>query len=165
MTFEVEIGGRRRKVEITEAPSSSHFLLDGATVNADVEEIAEGIYSVLLNGASFEVSVEREGRGLRVRAAGKEWKADVLDSRHLHHGRDSVAEAEGRQHVTAPMPGKVVRVLVKLGDEVEVGRGLVVVEAMKMQNEIRSPKTGTVERLLVSEGQAVNAGDTLAVVA
>jgi biotin carboxyl carrier protein len=63
------------------------------------------------------------------------------------------------------MPGKVVRVLVKAGDQVEAAQGLLVVEAMKMQNEIRSPKGGTVERVLVKEGQAVNAGEVLCVVA
>jgi biotin carboxyl carrier protein len=71
-------------------------------------------------------------------------------------------EAEGRQQITAPMAGKVVRLLVKSGEKVEVGQGLLVVEAMKMQNEIRSTKSGTVERLLVQEGQTVNASETLA---
>jgi biotin carboxyl carrier protein len=60
------------------------------------------------------------------------------------------------------MPGKIIRVLVQAGDKVEAGQGLLVVEAMKMQNEIRSPKSGTVERLLVKEGQPVNAGEILA---
>jgi len=62
------------------------------------------------------------------------------------------------------MPGKVIRLLVKPGEAVEAGQGILVVEAMKMQNEVRSPKSGKVERLLVSENQAVNAGDTLAVI-
>jgi biotin carboxyl carrier protein len=73
-------------------------------------------------------------------------------------------EAEGRQQIVAPMPGKIVRVLVKAGDRVEAGQGLLVVEAMKMQNEIRSPKSGTVERVLAEESQAVNAGEVLCVV-
>jgi len=66
--------------------------------------------------------------------------------------------------VIAPMPGKVVRVLVRAGEAVEAGKGVVVVEAMKMQNEVRSPKSGKVERLLVSEGQTVAAGEVLAIV-
>ena len=73
-------------------------------------------------------------------------------------------EAEGSQSVIAPMPGKVVRLLVKAGEAVEAGKGILVVEAMKMQNEVRSPKSGKIERLLVSEGQAVSAGEVLAVV-
>ena len=60
------------------------------------------------------------------------------------------------------MPGKIIRVLVQIGEKVDAGQGLLVVEAMKMQNEIRSPKSGTVERLLVKEGQPVNAGEILA---
>jgi biotin carboxyl carrier protein len=71
-------------------------------------------------------------------------------------------EAEGRQQISAPMPGKVIRLLLAAGDSVEAGQGLIVVEAMKMQNEIKSPKNGKVERLLVKEGQNVNAGDVLA---
>ncbi|HZV60180.1 MAG TPA: biotin/lipoyl-containing protein, partial [Candidatus Eremiobacteraceae bacterium] len=69
---------------------------------------------------------------------------------------------DGRQQITAPMPGKIVRVLVKEGEQVEVGQGLLVVEAMKMQNEIRSPKNGKVERVHVKEGQTVNSGEILA---
>ncbi len=65
----------------------------------------------------------------------------------------------------APMPGKVVRILVRTGDPIEAGQGIAIVEAMKMQNEVRSPKTGRVERLFVVEGQTVNAGDALATVA
>jgi len=73
-------------------------------------------------------------------------------------------ETGSRQQVTAPMPGKVVRILVQAGDKVEAGQGLLVVEAMKMQNEIRSPKGGTIERLHVKEGQPVNAGEVLCIV-
>ncbi len=74
------------------------------------------------------------------------------------------SEVEGRQQVTAPMPGKVIRILVQAGDRVEAGQGLLVVEAMKMQNEIRSPKSGIMERLHVKEGQPVNAGEVLCIV-
>jgi biotin carboxyl carrier protein len=78
--------------------------------------------------------------------------------------RGGGVEAEGRQEIKAPMPGKIVRVLAKAGDAVEAGQGLLVVEAMKMQNEIKAPKTGKVEKVLVAEGQAVNAGETMAVI-
>ena len=73
-------------------------------------------------------------------------------------------ELEGAQNVLAPMPGKVVRLLVNAGDTVDAGQGLVVVEAMKMQNEIKSPKKGIVKKVGVKEGAAVNAGDLLATV-
>ena len=105
------------------------------------------------------------GGGLVVQTAGEEFPVEVLDPRAWRGKHSGVLEAEGRRQILAPMPGKVVRVLVKQGDAVEAGQGLVVVEAMKMQNEIRSPKSGKIERLSVTEGQAVNAGEVLAVVA
>jgi biotin carboxyl carrier protein len=95
----------------------------------------------------------------------QEFIAEVIDPRAWTGRRHGNAEAEGRQQIVAPMPGKVVRLLVQAGDHVEVGQGLLVVEAMKMQNEIRSPKSGIVERILAKEGQPVNAGEVLCVVA
>ena len=74
------------------------------------------------------------------------------------------ADDHGPKKIVAPMPGKVVRLLVREADEVEMGAGVAVVEAMKMQNEIKSPKKGTVQKILVTEGAAVNAGDVLAIV-
>jgi biotin carboxyl carrier protein len=72
---------------------------------------------------------------------------------------------EGKQQIPAPMPGKVVRILVSAGETVEANQGLVVVEAMKMQNEIRAPKSGTIERIFIREGQAVAAGEALVTIA
>ena len=94
----------------------------------------------------------------------QEFTAEVVDPRAWRGRTHGAVALEGRQHVVAPMPGKVVRVLVHEGDTVESGQGILVVEAMKMQNEIRSPKAGTVERLNVKEGQPVNAGEVLCVV-
>ncbi|HEX9456960.1 MAG TPA: acetyl-CoA carboxylase biotin carboxyl carrier protein subunit, partial [Candidatus Acidoferrum sp.] len=106
-----------------------------------------------------------ESGALRVQSGTQEFSAEVLDPRAWRGRRHGVLEAEGRQQILSPMPGKVVRVLVKPGETVEAGQGLLVIEAMKMQNEIRSPKSGIIERLLAAEGQAVNAGEVLAVVA
>jgi biotin carboxyl carrier protein len=122
------------------------------------------VYSILVDGESLEARVEPDGRGLRLTIGDREWRADVRDPREWRRNRSGAAEAEGRQQVLAPMPGKIVRVLVGAGDAVEAKQGLLVVEAMKMQNEVRSPKSGTVERLLVTEGQTVNAGEVLAII-
>ncbi len=165
MKLEVHIGGRVRSVEIARQGARLLASLDGRTVEADAVEIAGGVYSLLVNGQAFEVRVQPVKDGLRVQSGGEEFAAQVLDPRIWRGKRGGVLEAEGRQQVIAPMPGKVVRLLVKSGDLVEAGQGLLVVEAMKMQNEIHSPKTGRVERVLVSEGQAVNAGEVLAVIA
>jgi biotin carboxyl carrier protein len=168
MRLEVQIGGRKRELEIAREGSQVRARVDGRALEADAVEVAEGVYSILLGGQAFEVRVQPDesaeaGRRLRVHAGGYEFAAQIADPRR-RRGRGGAVEAEGQQQVSAPMPGKVVRVLVGAGDDVAAGQGLVVVEAMKMQNEIRSPKAGKVERVLVGEGQAVNAGQALIVV-
>ena len=116
-----------------------------------------------MNGESYEVRIAvANDSKLTLQTRHHEFVAEVVDPRAWRGRRHGAVEAEGRQQIVAPMPGKVVRVLVKAGDKVEAGQGLLVVEAMKMQNEVRSPKTGTVERLLAKEGQPVIAGEVLA---
>jgi biotin carboxyl carrier protein len=167
MKLEVKLGGRTRTVELERANGRWRASLDGRAVEIDPVEVSPGTYSILLDGRSYEVSVRAvpESGTLRVQSGAEEFSAEVLDPRAWGGRRHGALEAEGRQQVLSPMPGKVVRVLVKAGETVEAGQGLLVIEAMKMQNEIRSPKSGIVERLLAAEGQAVTVGETLAVVA
>jgi len=163
MKFEVRISGGTRIVELERNSSTWSILLDGQRVAADVAEIDEHTLSILLHGESHEIRVTPvSGGALKVQSGLHEFTAEVIDPRARRGARRSGAEAEGRQQIVAPMPGKVIRVLVAAGEKVETGQGVLVVEAMKMQNEIRSPKSGTVERVLVEEGQAVNAGEILA---
>lgn len=164
MKLTVQVKGKPRNIEMTRVADRWRFIVDGKSVEASVTEVGRGIYSILLDGESMEVRLAEFGSRLRVEAGGFEWDAEIGDPRKFGRGRSGALEAEGRQQVTAPMPGKVVRVLVEAGAPVNAGQGLLVVEAMKMQNEVRSPKSGTVERVLVQEGQAVGAGDALAVI-
>jgi biotin carboxyl carrier protein len=118
---------------------------------------------VLMEGRSYEARVEETPNCLVVVIDGFRFEVDVRDPRRLarrHDGRG----AEGVQSISAPMPGKVVRVLVALGDAVEAGQGIVVVEAMKMQNEMKARNPGTVLTLSAREGATVAAGDILATV-
>jgi biotin carboxyl carrier protein len=139
------------------------IILDGEPVDADVVEIAQNTLSIIIRGESHETRVARSPEGLlSIQTGLREFTAEVTDQRSWRGRRLGHVEVEGRQQITAPMAGKVVRLLVKSGETVEVGQGLLVVEAMKMQNEIRSTKSGTVERLLAQEGQPVNAGEILA---
>ncbi len=165
MKLEIHLDGRTRVVELARADGRLKCAIDGKAIEADAVEISPGIYSLLIHGRSYEVRVDEHPDGLRVHTGHREFPVKVVDPRAWRGARDGTLEAEGRQQIHAPMPGKVVRVLVKQGDAVEAGKGLLVVEAMKMQNEIRAPKSGAVERLLAREGQAVNAGDLLAVIA
>jgi biotin carboxyl carrier protein len=138
-----------------------------AQPNPQVDAIAVGggAYSVLLGGTAFEVQVVPEAHGLSVLCRGQEFHASVRDPRAWRRGAGGRQEAQGRQQVLAPMPGKVIRVLVTAGEAVEARQGLVVVEAMKMQNEIRAPKNGLVDRVFVREGQAVTSGEPLVSIA
>ena len=163
MKFEVAINNTRRVVELERDAERWRISLDGKVVDADAVEIAPNIFSILLDGKSHEIRVASTSSGTLTLQTGRhEFTAEVTDPRAWRGRRHGALEAEGRQQILAPMPGKIIRVLVQAGEKVEAGQGLLVVEAMKMQNEIRSPKSGTVERLLVKEGQPVNAGEILA---
>ena len=173
MKLEVQIGGRTRSFELAREthPDDAERLrwvcrLDGRPVEVDVVEVAAGTYSILLAGQSYEVRVRPGvGGGLIVQTGDEEIPVEVLDPRAWRGGRSAQGvEAEGRQQIMAPMPGKVVRVLVKQGDAVEAGQGIVVVEAMKMQNEMKAARAGRVVSLTVAAGATVNAGEILAVI-
>jgi len=154
-------GKETRKVELQREVNTWRAIVDGNPLPADAVEVAPHTFSILLDGKSYELRVTPLANGeLTIQSAHAEFTAQVLDPREWR-GRHGALEVQGRQQVVAPMPGKIVRMLVKAGDVVEAGQGLVVVEAMKMQNEIRSPKSGKVEKIVAREGETVNAGDVL----
>jgi biotin carboxyl carrier protein len=167
MKFEVRLSGPSgsidRVVELERSGAGWRITLDGRPLDADVVQVAPHTLSILLAGVSHEIRLFLAPDGsLQIQDGLQSFAAAVVDPRAWRGRRHGGAEAEGRQQVVAPMPGKIVRVLVRAGDKVQVGQGLLVVEAMKMQNEIRSPKSGTVERIIAKEGQPVNAGEVLA---
>jgi len=167
--YEVQLASLSEKklhvIELERDGSGWRVTLDSRCVAVDVVDIAPNTLSILLDGQSFEISVTPSlDAKLKLQTGGQDFIAEVIDPRAWSGRRHGAVEAEGRQQIVAPMPGKVVRLLVKEGEHVESGQGLLVVEAMKMQNEIRSPKSGIVERVLAKEGQPVNAGEALCVV-
>ena len=161
MRTEIRINGAKRTVDFN--LSKREAAIEGRRIDVDAAEISPGVYSVLIGGRSFEVTVEQSGDGWLLQTAGREFRLEIIDPRSWRRARGGSIELEGRQEVTAPMPGKIVRVLAAPGQKVEAGQGLLVIEAMKMQNEIRSPKSGTLGRL-AQEGQTVKAGEVLAIV-
>jgi biotin carboxyl carrier protein len=168
MRYEIQIGVATRTVEIEpRAGGAFQVRLGGRPVAVDAVETAPNTYSILLDGRAFEARVSDDGseEGLLVRCAGAEFRVLVSDPRSWRASRHNILETAGPQRVLAPMPGKVMRVLVAAGDVIEAGRGLIVVEAMKMQNEIRAPKSGRIERVLVMEGQAVRTQEALLIIA
>jgi biotin carboxyl carrier protein len=130
---------------------------------AQIVTVEPGVYSVLLDGRSYEARVEDGNGCVVVFIDGHRFEVEIRDPRRWTR-QSGRAGAEGRLNVTAPMPGKIVRLLVAEGDEVEAGQGLLVVEAMKMQNEMKAPKAGRVVALTAREGATVAAGDVLAAI-
>ncbi|MGH9864113.1 MAG: biotin/lipoyl-containing protein [Candidatus Acidiferrales bacterium] len=164
MKLDLRIRDRALNVEIERHGEQSHFRIDGRDVAADVEEVQPGVYSILIDGEAFEARIESGAIELRVEINGHEYLIAIADPRQWRRDGNAMAAVEGHQQVVASMPGKIVRVMVRAGDIVEIGQGLLVVEAMKMQNEIKSPKAGKIERIAAREGQTVNAGEVLAVI-
>ena len=167
MKFEIQLSGpsgkKKHVVELTRTSEAYAVTLDGQPVEASAVQVSPNTVSVLLDGQSFEIHLSRSiGGKIKLQCGPHEFSAELIDPRSWRGRKQGALEVEGRQEIVAPMPGKVVRLLVGTGDAVEAGQGLLVVEAMKMQNEIRSPKNGKVERLLAKEGQNVNAGEVLA---
>lgn len=130
---------------------------------ADFLEVQPGVYSILHEGKSYEAQVVPDGDNWFVRLGGQIHEVETYDPRDGRR-RAGAKLSEGRQSIKAPMPGKVVRMLVAVGNAVEAGQGVAVVEAMKMQNEMKSPKAGRVVELRAAAGDTVGAGSVLAVV-
>ena len=130
-------------------------------LKVDAFILDEGSYSLLIDGISFDVTVHRALSQYQVTVNGAAFEVALRDPKQLRHQTGAGEDSAGPASVTAPMPGKLVKLLVAEGDSVKEGQGVAVVEAMKMQNELKAPKSGTVERVCVLEGQAVNAGERL----
>ncbi len=131
--------------------------------NASVLEVEHGIYSVLIDGRSFEARIERTLEAWAVSIGGRRYELEVVDPRRMTR-RGAGMAGEARQRISSPMPGKVVRVLVAQDDPVEAGQPLIVVEAMKMQNELKALRAGRIISLTAHPGSTVAAGETLAVI-
>jgi biotin carboxyl carrier protein len=163
MTYDIAIDGKNYRLELNRAESRWSCRLDGREVEVDAVLARPDVLSLCIGNQVYEVKYERVAGEMHVWVGSVRFAAEVSDPRSLR-GRIRGVDDHGPKKLTAPMPGKIVRVLVGQGDEVEAGSGVLVVEAMKMQNEIKSPKKGTIQKILVIEGAAVNAGDVLAIV-
>lgn len=169
MHYVAIINGEERRVEVIEThPDTFAVTIDGRRLELDARALAPKSYS-LLDGqshASHTVELEQQGTCYKAHLHGQTVSLEVLDLRrmNLRRAQKSSATAQGTATITAPMPGKVVAILVKEGDEVAANAGLVVVEAMKMENELRAPKAGVVRQLVVSVGEAVESGAVLCII-
>jgi biotin carboxyl carrier protein len=163
MLYDVTIDGKSYRLDLNHAEGRWSCRLDGRELEVDAVLARPDVLSLRIGNMAYEVKSERVASDLHLWVGSTRFAAEVRDPRSLR-GRIRGGDDQGPKKIVAPMPGKVVRLLVHDGDQVELGTGVAVVEAMKMQNEIKSPKKGTVQKILVSEGAAVNAGDVLAIV-
>ncbi len=165
MTLELEIEGRKCQVEIqpAEKPGSWIVLIDGKPVQADAHLIRPGVLSLLIDGKSHRVVLDPSHIDPALHLHAQRIPYRIEDLRSLRSRRRH-ARADGPVTLKASMPGRVVRLLVEEGDTVVLHQGVLVIEAMKMQNELKSPKEGRIVELRVSSGDTVAAGDILAVI-
>ncbi len=164
MNYEVSVDGKAHRLELVHKAERWECKLDGRVVPVDVVLLRRNVLSLLIEGASYEVRREQTASGLRLSIGSTKYAVELKDPRSLQSRRADTGATEGRKKIVAPMPGKIVRVLVQEKMEVQAGQGVVVVEAMKMQNELKSPKQGIVQKVMAVEGANVNAGDVLLIV-
>ncbi len=165
MTYDVLVDGKTHQVELERGERTWLCKVDGQAIEVDAALTARDVLSVLVSGKAYEIKRERSLQGeLHMVIGSARYAVDVQDPRSLRTRRAVAGADSGPQKLKAPMPGKIVRILVSEKEEVKAGQGVVVMEAMKMQNEMKSPKDGKVQKILAAEGSAVNAGDTLAII-
>lgn len=154
-------------IQIRDEGSRVFAEIEGRSYELNIQESSKGRYLFLSAGQVFDCFVEghpESGKPINVTVGCSQFAVTVTDPKRLRGTSNPGAHAVEAAQIIAPMPGKVVRVLVATGTQVEAGAGIIVVEAMKMQNEMKSPKAGTVTALNVQVGETLNAGDVLAIV-
>ena len=161
MIYDVAVDGKPHRLELQSVEGSMRFRLDKRDFSVQAEHINPETLSILVDGKSFEVRREPNGR---IFLNGRRYEVSVDDPRSWRGRKRTGTGTEGPQRLTASMPGKIVRVLASEGEKIQAGQGIAVVEAMKMQNEVKSPKEGVLKKLLVRPGTNVTAGDVLAIV-
>lgn len=164
MNYEILIDGKAHKLELNQVDEHWDCRLDGRPYKVDAVVARRDVISLIVDGDCYEVKREQTRNDLHIWVKAVRFPVEVRDPRSLRSRRAAAAGIEGPAKLLAPMPGKVVRILAHEKDEVEAGHGVLVVEAMKMQNELKSPKKGVVSKLVVKEGAAVNPGDVLAII-
>jgi biotin carboxyl carrier protein len=162
MIYNVSIGGRNLRIALERDGEEWKFELDGLQVQVDARPIRPGVISLIINGRAYEVKRDQLGNQERLWINNAAFIAEISDPRSLTARRSRTATTTTAK-LLASMPGKVLRVMVSAMDQVEIGQALLVLEAMKMQNEIKSPNKGRVKQL-ITEGTYVNSGDVLAIV-
>jgi len=166
MKLQAEIEDQKHDVEITREDRGVLARVDGREYRLEVSEPEKGVFLLKHEGKVYEVSVDPKATdgANRVTLKDRVYDVKVIDPKRLSGSGVDSADASGKAEIKTAMPGKIVRVLKAVGDDVVKGDGVIVVEAMKMQNEMRSPKDGSITDIRFAEGSTVAAGDVLVVI-
>ena len=165
MKFVTTIGDRAETVEVTGEGGRYRLTVGGEVWEVDARLTAQGIYSLLIDGVSYVADVTDQDGACVVDVGDETYRIQVEEeTRYIIRTKGGAAGGHAHQTLVAPLPGKITHVAVKAGDTVKVGDTLLVIEAMKMENELRAGGPGTVAEVRVQSGQAVNAGDVLIVI-
>jgi biotin carboxyl carrier protein len=164
MLYEIIIDGKPHRLDLTREGQQWLCTVDGMPVEANAMVTRPDVLSIVIDGHAYEVKRERTPSDTHLWVKNSRFAVEVRDPRSLRSRRAKAGSTEGPQKIIAPMPGKIVRILATAGAAVQAGQGIIVVEAMKMQNEMKSPKAGKVKQVLVADGATVNAGDVLAII-
>ena len=167
MKLTAEIDGNKYAVALRREGTCVFAEIEDRRYEVEAHGADTDAYLIISNGRVFDCRVEGHlvsGKTAEVVVGTKSFPVTLNDPKRLRGSSNTGAHADAVVRIAAPMPGKVVRVLVEAGQQIEAGAGVVVVEAMKMQNELKSPKAGSVVSLNVKTGETVNAGDVLAVI-
>jgi biotin carboxyl carrier protein len=168
MLYEVIVssgtGAKAHRLEVERAASGWECRLDGQPLNVDAVITRRDVLSLLVDGHAYEIKREQTATDLRMWVGTSCFAAELRDPRSLRSRNKDAGDEKGPRRIVAPMPGRIVRLLVAENSDVEAGQGIVVVEAMKMQNEIKSPKKGIVKKISATPSAEVNPGDVLAIV-
>ena len=162
MLFDATLGGKTTRVEVRETQGRYHVTMGDRVLDLDLVRTGPADLSVLVDGASHDVAVEKTSEGFGVVIRGDRFDVDLKDA--VKGAAIGKVAHTGPLKLTAPMPGKIVKVLVAPGEAVEAGRGVLVMEAMKMENELKVSRAGAVQEIKVKEGQAVEMGALLLVI-
>ncbi len=167
MKLITELNNEKHEIKLTQTGEKVFAEIDGRTYELEASEPEPNVYLLKYDNKIFEVFVspnEKPHEPFQVHLANHNFEIKVSDAKHLRGTSAASGEIEGIAEIKTAMPGKVVRILVEEGTEVKTGDGIIVVEAMKMQNEMKSPKDGIIKEIRFAEGATVNAGDVLAVI-
>lgn len=161
MKLQAELNNEKHEIEITRDGEKVFAKIDGREYDLEASEVESNVYLFKHDNQIHQIYAAPNGI---VNIGNHQLEIKIIDPKRLRGSIGSDAAADGIAEIKTAMPGKIVRILVEKGAEVTHGEGVIVVEAMKMQNEMKSPKDGVVKEIRFAEGDTVNAGDVLAII-